>query len=163
MKEETKNIIYTILDLLDSLSKTSQNQPNFIQIDKKLLNDVKVELLNIISSDERNDVVRDDRKTELIGMLPYVLIDKNKFPSNSDIVRLAMNSLDLEISRGEKRSRDELIGILISKIAMKKEADLEKFFNAWKKFIEKNRDQKYEQSNEDFVSIWLEFFDHYKE
>ncbi len=163
MKEETKNIIYTILDLLDSLSKTSQDQPNFIKIDKNILNEVKLEILNMISSDERDQINRDNRKTELIGMLPYVLIDKNKFPSNSDIYRLAKNSLDLEISRWDKRSRDELIGILISQIAMKKEADLENFFNAWKKFIENNKTQKYEQSSRDFVSIWLEFFDHYKE
>lgn len=149
MKEETKNIIYTILDLLDSLSKTSQDQPNFIKIDKNILNEVKLEILNMISSDERDQINRDNRKTELIGMLPYVLIDKNKFPSNSDIYRLAKNSLDLEISRWDKRSRDELIGILISQIAMKKEADLENFFNAWKKFIENNKTQKYEQSSRD--------------
>jgi hypothetical protein len=161
MREETKDTIYMLLDLLDSLSKTSQSHPQFIHIDQLVFNDVKNEIFNLLNQ-PKDSVNKLDKKTELIGILPYVLIDKNKFPANEDIVRLANKSLNLEISRWEKRSRDELIGIIIAKIALKDENELEKFFAAWKEFIRANKPKDYKEEKKDFVSIWLDFFNHYK-
>ncbi len=102
------------------------------------------------------------------------MIDKEKFRENGDIAKLAEESLNLEIPFWKKRSRNEIIGTLITMIAKKEEKDLDLFFEAWKDFTQKESTQieKWENmsTNEDknikkpdFVDVWLEFFNHYKE
>ena len=53
---------------------------------------------------------------ELIGILPSLLKDTDIFPSNIQLVQFAQEVLDLEIPRWEKRSRNELIGLIICEV-----------------------------------------------
>jgi len=160
MRAETKEAIYMLLDLLDSLAKTSKNHPRFIKIDQDLLKDIKNELFSLLS--QSKNYPQSDSKTELIGILPSAFMDKNKFPTNEDIARLARSSLNLLISRWDKRSREELVGIVIAEIALKNEIELEKFFEAWKEFTNVNKPYVLNENDNDFVSVWLDFFNHYK-
>lgn len=191
MMEETKNLIYMTLDLLNSISKTSGVKSNFINIDEDTLKKVRSELFELMKEDRTNlngkkvllhkvirerDSVRKNtsKKTEVIGLLPSILIDKEKFPKNEDIAKLAEQSLNLEIPFWGKRSRNEIIGNLIAMIAKKEDKELDLFYEAWKEFtndesihIEKwenvpvNEEDK-NVKRQDFVDIWLEFFNHYK-
>lgn len=179
------------LDLLNSISKTSGVKSNFINIDEDTLKKVRSELFELMKEDRTNlngkkvllhkvirerDSVRKNtsKKTEVIGLLPSILIDKEKFPKNEDIAKLAEQSLNLEIPFWGKRSRNEIIGNLIAMIAKKEDKELDLFYEAWKEFtndesihIEKwenvpvNEEDK-NVKRQDFVDIWLEFFNHYK-
>jgi len=57
-----------------------------------------------------------DRKKDLkalVGSMSLVLADAELFPSNEDIAKFAMEALRIPISRWEKRSRYEMIGMLV--------------------------------------------------
>jgi hypothetical protein len=186
MLEETKNVIYMSLDLLNSLSKTSDTKSNFINIDENTLRKVREELFDMLkdqsSKPEELRLTHKvyniagknvNKKLEIIGLLPYILIDKGKFPENKDIAKLAQESLNLEIPFWKKRSRNEIIGNLIAMIATKEDKDLDLFFKAWKEFTQKDTiqienwksstaEENKNPEKRDFVDIWLEFFNHYK-
>jgi hypothetical protein len=49
----------------------------------------------------------------LIGVLPRLFIDTKIFQKNEDIVAFANEVLNIEISRSAKRSRYELIGLIV--------------------------------------------------
>lgn len=162
MRKETKDTVYMALDLLDSIVKTSKNNSSFICIDENVLKVVKDELFELLAKSPYTQEERTkDRKTELVGILPSILIDKNKFPNNEDIVKLAEKSLNFKPPNWKKKSRTEIIGIIINKITTEEEQELELFFSAWKEFIRDEPHKKEEKK--DFIDVWLEFFDHYKE
>lgn len=54
----------------------------------------------------------DPNKHFLIGALPRLLLDKDLFPSNEDIVDFASAALRIEL-KGEKRARFEIIGKVV--------------------------------------------------
>jgi hypothetical protein len=54
----------------------------------------------------------DPNKRFLIGALPRLLLDRNLFPSNDDIVDFANHALRLEM-KVEKRARFEIIGKIV--------------------------------------------------
>lgn len=173
MMDETKEIIYTVLDFLDSMSKTSKSDQNLIHVNNETLSDVQNELFALLkySKDDRHGIIV-DKKTELIGILPSVLADKDKFPNNKDIAKLAEKSLNYSIPFWGKRSRNEIIGSIVAKIVEEDEYELETFLEPWREFIKEEISDKFEvqdkhnefgiKGNEDFVNVWLEFFDHYK-
>lgn len=53
----------------------------------------------------------------LVGALPVIFSDERLFPSNEDIAEFASDALALPISRWEKRSRYELIGLIACETA----------------------------------------------
>lgn len=162
MRKETKEIIYIVLDFLESFARTSRDNRNLIYVNEKTLKDVKKELFYLLEQTEKNISHKTlDKKIELIGILPSILINKNKFPTNESIVKLAEKSLNLKIPNWKKKSRNEIIGIVIAKIAEKDVAELDLFIKAWKKFTEQKEIKK-EYSRQDFVDVWLKFFEHYK-
>ena len=191
MMEETKNVIYMTLDLLNSISKTSGSKSGFIDIDENVLKKVRDELFYLMTeksstNEEKMQTTKEikknvnkknedtNRKLEVIGLLPSILIDTEKFPHNSDIAKFAEQSLNLEIPFWQKRSRNEIIGNLIALIAKKADKELDLFYEAWKEFTKKESShvEKWEnvppdKENEgfkkpNFVGVWLDFFDHYR-
>lgn len=160
MRRETKEVVYIVLDFLESFSKASKENSSFINVNKKILDEVRDELFKLINQIDKTDNFVDDSKKELIGILPSVLIDKSKFPTNESIVKLAEQSLGLKINNWRKKKRDEIIGILISKIVERDFSELDMFIKAWKEFTGQEN-IKDKPANEDFVDLWLKFFEHY--
>ncbi len=161
MRKETSDTVYMVLDLLDSISRTSHSDSSFIQIDHNKFKAVKDELFKLMQAGPRIDQkAARDKKTQLIGILPAILIDTHKFPSNEDIVKLAEKSLPIRITRWQKKSRYEIIGVIIAEIAAKPERDLGLFFSAWSDFLEEET-QSNVTDERSFVDVWLEFFNSY--
>ena len=52
----------------------------------------------------------------LIGVLPSLLKDLEIFPSLAQLVQFAKEILGIEISRWDKRSRNEIIGLIICEV-----------------------------------------------
>lgn len=162
MKKETRNIIYITLDILNSLAKTSKEIPSFIEINEETLESVKNELFELIKTNEKRNI--NERKIELIGILPSILVDKQKFPTNKDLIKFAEESLNFPFPKGNK-SRSEIIGIIIDEISRKSDKDIELFLKALKEFLEENSKEKKRTNinSKSFVDTWLEFFNHYKQ
>ncbi|WP_454253675.1 hypothetical protein [Pseudomonas sp. Marseille-Q7302] len=60
--------------------------------------------------------IRRDRRSDLkalVGSMSLVLADIELFPANEDIAKFAFEAFQISISRWEKRSRYEMIGLLI--------------------------------------------------
>lgn len=53
---------------------------------------------------------------DLIGVLPSLLKDNEIFQSNSQLVQFAKEVLALDIPRWEKKSRNEIIGLIICEV-----------------------------------------------
>ena len=51
--------------------------------------------------------------SSLVGSMPIILADTDLFPSNEHIAKFANEALEIPISRWEKRSRYEMIGMLV--------------------------------------------------
>lgn len=50
---------------------------------------------------------------DLVGILPLILADTELFPANKDIAKFAEEAMHISISRWDKRSRYEMIGMLV--------------------------------------------------
>lgn len=162
MKQNTKNIIYMALDLLESLKKSAFDNSSFINMNNSEYEEVKKELIQLLSSNGQNIELIQEKKKILIGSLPYILMDKTKFPTNESIVKLAENSLNYNISTWKKRGREEMIGLIIAKIAEDNENKFEKFMDLWKDFITNKDLNEYTKVNKEFVDVWLDFFNQYR-
>ncbi|WP_224329012.1 MULTISPECIES: hypothetical protein [Stenotrophomonas] len=65
---------------------------------------------------EAKSTSKDRRKDlkALVGSLSLVLADTELFPSNEDIAKFAEEALHISINRWDKRSRYEMIGMLVT-------------------------------------------------
>ena len=66
-------------------------------------------------------------KNEIIGGLPRVFLSKKYFPQNLDIDAFAKKHIGIQISQPNKKSRPELIGIVLTKVAEMKPDELYNF------------------------------------
>lgn len=160
MMKETKDALYILLDLLDSIHKSS-GEKELIQVEGSKLKKVKDDIFNLILISDEDEKICEE-KTELIGILPSVLIDTKKFPTIESLNKFAEKSLNFQIPFWNKRNRTEIIGRIISEIDTKKGDDFDIFFNAWKDFVNGDKNKNYEPGKKDYVNVWLEFFDHYR-
>jgi hypothetical protein len=160
MQNETKESLYMLLDLLDSIDKTSKST-KLLNIDKERLNVVKNEIFNLMSESE-NCGMNKTIKNDLIGILPSVLLDEKNFPTIEAIARFAERSMNIELRFWNKRKKAEVIGRLITEINKKDEEDLVLFWKAWRDFLIRGKDTKQTTSKRDFVDVWLEFFENFK-
>jgi hypothetical protein len=71
----------------------------------------------------------------LIGSLPIIFSDERLFPTNEDIVEFSEVALGLPIGRWEKRSKYELIGLIVCETAKLNDERLERLVRALSKII----------------------------
>ena len=75
MKKETKDALYSLLDLMDMLGSI-----DFIKVDIDRANRIRKEVLDVIG-DKKEVTILDSSTDELLGVLPVILLDSKKFPS----------------------------------------------------------------------------------
>jgi len=75
-----------------------------------------------------------------IGVLPSLLKDNEIFNTNEELVDFALNVLSLKLTRWQKKSRAEIIGLIICDV---EDANIERLdtLAAWFDEILKNRDE----------------------
>jgi hypothetical protein len=66
----------------------------------------------------------------LIGVLPRLFQDKKLFPKNEDIASFANDVLGVDVSRVEKRSKYELIGMVVCECNQLDDSQLEEMVGA---------------------------------
>lgn len=113
--------IKQLISFLEEFSWISKkfSRFNFIDIVEGITND---------SLTDRPVSSKDEMKGFLAGYLPKILLDKDLFLKNKDIDDFA-KSLGVTISRPEKRSREEMIGIIVCDIHEKNSIELEIAYN----------------------------------
>jgi hypothetical protein len=162
MKKETKDALYSLLDLMDMLGSM-----NFIKMDIDKANSIRKEVLDVIG--EKKEVTILDSSTEdLLGILPVILLDSNKFPSAKEILKFAEKCLNIPIRNyWLKRSRAEVIGIVINEVYEQSPEQFNKFLRAWSKFSNgtdslSKDDKEHLADSKGFMEAWFQFFDSYK-
>lgn len=91
MKKETKDALYALLDLMDMIGSI-----DFIDMDINKANSIRKEVLDVIG-EKKEVTILDSSTDELLGILPMILLDKNKFPSAKEILKFAEKCLNIEI------------------------------------------------------------------
>lgn len=123
-KKITQKEIKQLINFLEEFSFISKKFSRINYSD--LLNSVYNDNLEVSERYIQNN--KDDIKGYLVGYLPRILLDKDLFQKNKDIDDFA-RTLGIEISRPEKRSREEMIGIIVCDVHDKNLSDLEKAYN----------------------------------
>ena len=104
------------LDLIQELvwairSRESNELLNGVSYLKHLAQNEKIERRR---SDKKSSLRERQRDLKaLVGSMSLVLADAELFPANEDIAKFANEALQISIARWEKRSRYEMIGMLI--------------------------------------------------
>lgn len=73
---------------------------------------------------------KNSNKNFLIGVLPNLFQDQDLFKTNSDLIEFAELVLKIVISRPEKRSRYELIGLIVCEVSNLNDYDLNQLVDA---------------------------------
>lgn len=159
MKIETKNALYSLLDLMDTLGSI-----DFLEIDIDKANRIRKEVLSIINNREELSILNSDSE-ELIGILPKILLDEKNFSSTKEILAFAESCLNIEIKKyWYKRSKSEVVGIIISEVNAKSPEQFNKFLNAWNRFSKMtNNIKNNKEDKKDFMETWFDFFENYKD
>mgnify|MGYP000238683034 FL=1 len=123
----------TVSDFLRDVLKLMRKYKDYIDIYNNRVQDLNnIDDRTNISyfTNSYNAFSGENLKNRIIGGLPKLLLSKKYFPTNSDIDRFARKYLKMDIPSPEKKSREELIGRVISKIAGLKKEDLKSFNTA---------------------------------
>lgn len=108
MDKKQYNDIIKSLDFIEQLCWLIDSKKNikFADTSKQLRS-----LLDNSSVSKANP--EEDMKLDLIGVLPSILRDETLFSTNASIVLFAEEVLNIVITRKDKRSRYELIGMIV--------------------------------------------------
>ena len=161
MKKETKDALYALLDLMDMIGSI-----DFIDMDINKANSIRKEVLDVIG-EKKEVTILDSSTDELLGILPIILLDKNKFPSAKEILKFAEKCLNIEIKNyWYRHSRAEAAGIVLNEVYMQSPEQFNNFLKAWNKFnsasTSSGLNDKQMTDEKGFMEAWFEFFDRYK-
>lgn len=122
--------------------KKLQQAINFIEelswlVNSKNVPDLKEipELIRSAISDNAPAIARkysskNQNKNSLVGVLPNLFLDLELFKTNGDIAEFSESVLKIEIPRFEKRSRFEIIGLIVCEIPRLEDKELAVLVNA---------------------------------
>lgn len=161
MKKETKEALYSLLDLMDLLGNI-----DFLKIDIDKANSIRKEVLNEIGNKSEMEIL-DITSQDLLGILPLILLDSSKFSSVKEILDFAEKCLNIEVkSYWLRRSRAEVVGIIINEVYNQSPEQFNKFLRTWNKFNSNDniikRNVANEHNSKGFIEAWFHFFDEYK-
>ncbi len=143
--EKALDFFEEITWLLDRKNFKLNGKPEMLR--RILHNQVDSDLANINFADNESDI------QQLIGILPGLFQDLDLFPTNKLIVSFAEELLHINIKRGEKRSRYELIGFIVCETSQLSNSQLQDLVAKLKEIIrnsEKMNSMKKAAKSEDF-------------
>lgn len=147
-----------LLWLFESKNKTLKlkDAPRSLRELIKITDSDDRELIKITDPDDMalNYVSPNPNIHFLIGVLPRLLKDEDLFPSNQSIINFAEEILDIQMNRQGKRSRYELIGMIVCETDTLTDNKLHKLVHALAK-LTSNEEQlinlkKYRSNGNDF-------------
>lgn len=154
MNIKQKNEILKSIDFLEELIWLMDSKKNL------KIKDIPKNLRELIKNPELHDIqVATEYKSTnpnihfLIGILPRLFKDESIFPTNHSITNFAESVLGINISRQDKRSKYELIGLIICETDSLTDSKLKNLVEALSKIITNDEQLnriKENQSNNNF-------------
>lgn len=138
------NFIEELNWFLDSKKSVLKELPQLIR--EEFDNDIERSITEKYSSVNQN-------KNSLVGILPFLFLDTDLFKSNSDIGDFSESMLRIFIPRIEKRSRFEIIGLIVCAVPALNDSELSSLVEALSNITgnkEKLRKVKAEKKKADF-------------
>lgn len=161
MKKETKESLYSLLDLMDLLGNI-----DFLKIDIDKTNRIRKDVLDVIGDKSEMEIL-DTTSQDLLGVLPMILLDNKKFVSVKEILNFAEKCLNIDVKPYcLRRSRAEVVGIIINEVYNQSPEQFNKFLKTWNEFNNKNNINEVNENateSKGFIEAWFHFFDEYKE
>lgn len=106
----TENEILQLINKIENLMWNFEDEKKQIEKNiKKIRNELSI---SNESKDNKNS------KRSMIGFLPSLLQDKEFFKSNQDIIDFSNEVLSIPITAARKRSRNELIGLIVCEVEL---------------------------------------------
>lgn len=112
MKVKDKNKVLLAANFIEELAWLLNSKK---KIDLENISEIlreQVETNQVFSSDSH----RVKKLNHYIGVLPFLLQDKELFRTNKDIIEFAENLFSIQMSRTDRRSRYELVGFIVTEI-----------------------------------------------
>ena len=106
----TENEILQLLNKIENLIWSFEDEKK--QIEKNIKR-IRNELSTTTESNNKKN-----SKRSMIGFLPSLLQDKDLFKSNQDIIDFSTEVLSIPITAARKRSRNELIGLIVCEVEL---------------------------------------------
>lgn len=117
------------INMIEEISWIIENNPlKLKELPEILKYTMNIKETNSIVSEKYKS--KNPNKDQLIGILPNFLQDQELFKNNKDLVDFGENILKIKISRSDKRTRYELIGLIICDIRNLNDFELEKLVEA---------------------------------
>lgn len=127
----------------DEFVASKQLIDDILKIDRNQLREIRNMLVHFtdtsqsISSSKKSKKIPKNEILNLIGSLPFVLLDKKIFPDNKTLVMFAEKNLNIKVTSAPSRGRNEIIGTIIAKISEKNKKDILDFSTALNKILGK--------------------------
>lgn len=80
-----------------------------------------IKILSELKENNKNMSSIDASTNDLVGILPQLLTDTTLFSTNKALAQFSLEVLGIEILNWHKRSRNEMIGVIICKVQESKE------------------------------------------
>lgn len=127
----------------DEFVASKQLIDDILKIDRNQLRELRNMLVHMTSNQSIILTPKKSKKppnkeiVELVGTLPFVLLDKKYFPDNKSLVTFAEKHLNIKATSAPSRGRNEIIGTIIAKISEKNKKDISDFATALNKILGK--------------------------
>lgn len=116
MNAKDKNKINQAINFVEEFSWLLKSNKNIKLEETASLLRALTEVNNDVSHSAKNNKTSNANKNTLVGILPFLFQDKELFPVNKDIIDFAENLFKINITRQDKRTRYELIGLIVTNI-----------------------------------------------
>ena len=110
---DDKELIQFLDKIEDLIWEYDKEKKNIERTLKKLRTEISASS-NISSINKKS--VKKNTQRSMVGFLPGLLQDKEFFTSNQDIIDFSNEVLGIAISAARKRSRNELIGLIVCEV-----------------------------------------------
>lgn len=151
MKAKDKNNVMQVANFIEELawllnSKKKIDLENAAQLLRTQIESSQSPISNEKYNNNRN---------HLVGILPFLFQDKEIFKVNKDIVDFAENLFEIKITRADRRSQYELIGLVVTEIT---KVDEDKLFSIMQalSYLTDNDDKlkKFRKQRQDIDFSW---------
>lgn len=151
MKTKDKNRMLQAANFVEELSWLLNSKKN---IDLEGISQILRTQVESNKSPLANEKYLNNRN-HLVGILPFLFQDKEIFKVNKDIVEFAENLFDIEISRADRRSQYELIGLVVTEITKVNESKLYSIMDALSVLTESDEKlMKFRKQRKDIDFSW---------
>lgn len=157
MNKDTKEALYSLLDLMDIFSAKS-----FINIDKEKMNIVRDEILKLISGEMQIEATVQKEATDIslvptgqltkefmLATLLEVLLNQKNFSKKEDLLDFAKNELKLSVKdTWYKSTRASAIGNVMVEFDKQDESKYEEYYKVLSKFEKRETKKSKSKSGE---------------